>query len=1636
MSLQPHEHVLDYLDAYLTGALGKREETLVREHCGRCRICQVAAEEAEKRLAAIRAVPPVEASPQLMARTERRIDRYRSQTPFARMTQRLIGPPVTLIRQFPAATAVATVFLMIGALHIYYASLAPTPYDLRVLGQSSLLSGTQASLRCIVFDRRYDSGVVDIPVDVELVGRDQSSPALKLASFRTDSQGTGHPLFRVPEWSDGNYILRVTAHPQGGDETVSHPIKLTRVWQIMVSTDKPVYQPGQVIHLRSLVLRKLDLKPVADQPADVAVSDPKGNVIFRRQLMTSRFGIVAADCPLADEILQGAYVVECKVGETISRTNVQVQRYTLPKFKVLVKLDRPYYEPGDVIHGTVDANYFFGKPVANAQVTIDADLKRGQREEKLPRLSISTDNGGSVPFEIPVPGLIKEGGTIKAGGTIEEERRAGEDAGLTLTITVTDVAGERQSVDIPRMVTQQPIRIEVVPEGGRLVKHVSNRVYVMSTYVDGRPARTRVSVTGVINEIDTDDLGVAVVEVTPQQDTSVPPEGIAWNVMAVDAQKRTARRTVTLTCGASAQDFLVRSEKAVYQGGETVRLSAVGGGSKPVFIDLMREGQTILTDSIPMSDGRGEYEFDLPPELSGTVELCAYRFEGQGRTVMISRAIYIQPAKQLAVRTDLDRSEYPPGGQARISLTLVNSDGRGVPGALSLSAVDESVHSVLGQSSPSLYFAKDERLLKSVLEFYPWSPDVVLSPAKDEQMRFEQALFARTAQEHVSGRDALLQELAPYFGSGTRVLDVVNRPDWEQLSPAADIPDEIRSKLKNDLAHHTLGVASYEEKAHKIEPIRKSGLRFVKDLWKMAFLLMGIIVGVYVLVLIFSHPTLLKLFVMASMGLILIALMLPAVQRAREASRGNWQSSTLRQFAQAVENFRHENGRPPGANNPAIVAAPAARVREWFPETLLWRPELITDDNGRATLDLELADSITTWRLTASAVTADGRLGASESPIRVFQPFFVDVNLPVAMTRGDEIALPLVVYNYLDKPQTVELTVKSAPWFEPLEEAHLKVELPANGVAPTAFRIRVKKVGRQELEVAARGQGVADAIRRSVDVVPDGDRVELIVNGTLQQPAMLHFSVPSDAIEGSAKTILKIYPSSFSQVVEGLDAIFAQPYGCFEQTSSTTYPNILALDYLRTTGQSAPAVEAKAREYIHLGYQRLLGFEVPGGGFDWFGHPPANEVLTAYGLMEFQDMARVHEIDQNLIERTRRWLLDQRQPDGSWKPATGMLHEDPTQQGDLARVSATAYIAWAVYGRSGAQPDATPTRDFLFSQNLRDLDDSYTLALVCNALWALAPDDPRTTQCLDRLLSRKSTSPDGKLAWWEPRDVGRTVFHGGGRSRNIETTALATLALVASGREPATIRGALTWLAGQKDRFGNWHSTQATVLALKALIQGTGKPLAGENRSRRIAVSLDGVPLPDITISADEWDVVQQLDLSAKVSVGEHVVTLSDKSNGASGFQFLSWHHKGYVKHDGGSQPLSVELAYDRTQLAADETVTATATVTNQMPQTSPMVVLELPIPAGFTIDSADLAAAIAAKKIAKFQIRPRDAVLYLRALEPGQPLPLVYHLRATTAGKIAVAPAVAYEYYDNDKRAASEPVVLDVQAREAKAGF
>src|SRR5438034_1605144 len=188
----------------------------------------------------------------------------------------------------------------------------------------------------------------------------------------------------------------------------------------------------------------------------------------------------------------------------------------------------------------------------------------------------------------------------------------------------------------------------------------------------------------------------------------------------------------------------------------------------------------------------------------------------------------------------------------------------------------------------------------------------------------------------------------------------------------------------------------------------------------------------------------------------------------------------------------------------------------------------------------------------------------------------------------------------------------------------------------------------------------------------------MVFNGHLESAVQHELNFPPDAIPDAGKIFVRLYPGPLSQVIEGMDAILRMPGGCFEQTSSATYPNVLALDYMKRTKKLTPEVHAKAEGFIANGYQRLLTFEVPGGGFSWFGQAPANKILTSYGLMEFADMAKVHDVDTRVIHRTQQWLARQQHSDGSWKPDASFINEGATNRYNTDVLRITAYIAWAL----------------------------------------------------------------------------------------------------------------------------------------------------------------------------------------------------------------------------------------------------------------------------------------------------------------------------------------------------------------------
>ena len=1590
--------IFKLVDGYLNGLLSAEERKYVENQCEQSPVWKVAMEEACKRQELLEIVPPTEASEELISNTLGKIDTFRTgRERIYRLFKRSV--------MFAAAASIA----IVGSLHLYYLNLKPSPVDLRVYGQSELLADTMGSIRLQVLDTTNNTGIENVPVQVELLDK-QAGKVFQLASFRTNDQGTSQPRFRYPNWNDGEYTLRVTADVRGEQEEILRKITLKRSWKLMLSTDKPVYQPGQTILCRSLALRKPDLKPVAGNNVVFSITDPKGNVIFKQNDVNSRFGIASFECPLATEIIEGPYTIEAVIGDTTSKLTVEIKKYVLPKFKVQVDLDQSYYAPGQTVRGTVQADYYFGKPVATARVSVTPSTVFVDEQKLGEAIIITTDSIGRGSFSFRIPDNL-----------VGREQDSG-DATLAFDITATDVAGQEISRRITRRVTVNPIKLEIIPESGVLVRGTTNTIHLFASYADGSPAQVRVAITGQTNELQTSKLGVASFELTPESDE------IELTIRATDNRGRIGRKGITLKTGVVNNDFLIRTDKAVYKGGDTIDLVALGSGIQPAYIDFLKDGQTILTESIEMKNGRGEKQFDLPPDIFGTLKILAYRFADSGLPVRKTQVVYVRQVSELNVESSLDLADYKPGEKARLTVTVKNDEGQPAPGAVSLSAVDEAVFGVLDQKAgmEGTFFTLEQELLKPIYAIYPWSPNLETSEQDQDRINLERALFTRAANSrNVKSHSNLDNVLATLVNNGDvteRMLTALDRDDLDRILKDVYLSEEFKNLLEGD-SQHTLAVKSFAEKRRNVNNLRSERLDTIKKIWPVLL----VVISLVSLIILLGHfgVSLLGAIVIFFSLLLIVAICLPSFSRARECSKRLMAASNLKGLDTAFQIAQHEGLFTDNAAD-KTSSTQQVRIREWFPETLLWKPELITDDNGQVEIEIDLADSITTWKLNASAISADGSLGASTDSIRVFQPFFVDLNLPVALTRGDEVTIPVVVYNYLDKPQTVKLEFRDEPWFTRLDEIADTVELQPNEVKSVGFAINVKKVGLHELQVTARGAGVADAIKRTIEIVPDGHKIEKSFNGTLVNPADIEFTLPENAIEGSTRAIVKIYPSAFSQVVEGLEGLFRKPYGCFEQTSSTTYPNVLVLDYLRQVDKNIPEIEAKAQQYIHLGYQRLIGFEVDGGGFDWFGRPPANIVLTAYGLMEFEDMARVHDVDPKIIARTREWLLDQRKPDGTWL-TNKWLEVDPTRNGKHGTLSSTAYVAWAVFGSGANKREARETLNYLHSFRPESIDDPYVLALTCNALLAIDGNTSRTNGYLEKLERIKQTSADGKQCWWNQQPNSRTAFYSRGRSGNIETTSLAILALIKSNRSPFIVKNALNWLAEQRDSYGSFQSTQATVLGMKTLLAGTGKPL-GENVERRITLNLNGKPNGEMTIPADQGEVLRQEDLTNLIKTGKSHLTLEETSDSGAGYQVIFSYHIPDIDEESKQEPLSIKIDYDRSSLTVGKKVRAKATVTNNTGTTAPMIILDLPIPAGFAVDTNDFASLVQAQKIAKYQVNPRSVVVYLRGLNPDLPLILNYTLTATMPVKIEVPPAKVYEYYDPDTKGVGRPASFTVE--------
>jgi hypothetical protein len=466
---------------------------------------------------------------------------------------------------------------------------------------------------------------------------------------------------------------------------------------------------------------------------------------------------------------------------------------------------------------------------------------------------------------------------------------------------------------------------------------------------------------------------------------------------------------------------------------------------------------------------------------------------------------------------------------------------------------------------------------------------------------------------------------------------------------------------------------------------------------------------------------------------------------------------------------------------------------------------------------------------------------------------------------------------------------------------------------------------------------------------------------------------------------------------------------------------------MKRTGKLTPEVHAKAEGFISSGYQRLLTFEVPGGGFSWFGQAPANKILTAYGLMEFYDMSQVHDVDAKVIERTQQWLARQQQADGSWRPDTNFINEGATNRFNTGDLRITAYLAWSLENTGYRGPAVERAKQFV-ERRMSDNADAYTLAVLANFAADYGKDRSFTERAVRLLL--EAVAEKGDDAWWTAEE---TSVYARGASAAVETTGLAVQALLKWGQASSAAAKALHYVAGKKDANGTWGTTQATIMALRALLLSTGKGAADARGT--VEITLDGVPVQTLALTPENNDLLHQFVLPAVNAKGANNVGIRFGGSGGLAYQvvgryFVPWSERPV------NEALSIDVKYDRTRLAQDDIATAVATVRNNRGNTADMVMIDLGIPPGFDLLSEDLqdyqekSSGRASGRLEKFSQTSTQAILYFNAIAPGETVRVTFRLRAKYPIRVQTFASRAYEYYDPEVNSVARPVRLEVSKK------
>ncbi|MBV8756901.1 MAG: hypothetical protein JO257_06495 [Deltaproteobacteria bacterium] len=1164
------------------------------------------------------------------------------------------------------------------------------------------------------------------------------------------------------------------------------------------------------------------------------------------------------------------------------------------------------------------------------------------------RLPIKTDADGKAMAKFQLPGAIARGDGL-------------------LTIMADD-GGVTESIQKRIPIVMKSISMSLFPEGGDLVTGVPGRVYFMAKTPLGKPADLTGRVIDdrgiVVAKLESIHDGMGKFELTPMADRTYHveidrPVGIAQKFDVPSAKEGgCVLRSVD---GGSA---------------DKLRIATICSSSRTVLVEVVLREKRLADAAVEVEAGKPTLvELPVDADAQGAVRVTLFSAK---QDPLAERLVYHGRGRDLKIMLAADKKQYTPRDGVKLHVHTTDAAGKPVKANVGVAVVDDTV----------LSFA-DDKSAKILAHFFlePELGATAQDPIEEPNFYFGGKPEAQAAM------DALL---------ATRGY---RRFEWQQVM---NPPPPIEAMTETTAMEPGAAMPMDEEdlkaaegpRAMPARPMRKAPAGHA---------------GAAVPPPPPAQPAADKGKQEAEQPHVAVR----QLEKADKDAAKNFGRARLAGNIKELDDGEGGEGQWVNGVSPVRVFPVPEYPRGYegprndFRETIYWNPAVQTDASGDATVSFPVSDAVTSFRATAEGVSASGQPGIGETTIQSKMPLSLDVHMPVEVTSGDEIKLPITLTNETDRAVDADLLAQFGAAFKVGTQLPPKLHIEPHAKQSLFVPLSVVATdGDADVHLAVATAGLEDKLDKKIHVVPLGFPFEASASGTAKAGVRAHHEIDlSGALPGSIKATVTMYPSPLAAMTKGMEGMIREPGGCFEQTSSTNYPNVMVLSYLASNDAADPQLVQSANEKLDHGYKLLTGYETPEKGYEWFGHSPGHEALTAYGLMEFADMGKVYEVDHSMVERTASWLNSRRDGKGGFLRSAEAIDSF----GRASETTTNAYIMWAL---SEAHRSKGMDAELAMQRKNEASSDPYLLALATNT----------------GLLNGSGTDAVKRLAALQSKDGSFTgakesITMSGGESLAIETTALATLAFIKaspnSEYEPQ-IRAAVDFLNSHRSGFGEWGNTQATILGLKALT-------AYAEHSRQMqapgtaTLIVNGQPAGAVSFDKGRKDALVWNDIASLLKPGRNTVEL-ELAGGATLPYTIAIEYR-------SAKPASSEHSkvYVSTQLAKDhlkmgEGVKLRAHIENRTADGLPMTLARIGIPGGLTFQTWQLKELRDKHVIDFYETRPREVILYWGAMAPSSHKDIDLDLLAQSAGTYESPATSAYLYYTAEDKAWTAPTKVSIE--------